>query len=115
MQLLLRAAIVALALPLLSHGDSAANAGVNVIPVAHFALIRPEADSSNDQPEPTAEAVWLRRPGKPGRTASSPSDTKTKSLVRTSEKPAAAVTPLKRDRPKREVDPPKTRRRQLGW
>jgi hypothetical protein len=115
MRLLLPAAIVAAILVAVLHDASVSRAGDVVVPAAHFAVIRPEADESSDQPEPTADAVWLRRPRKTGRSASSPSSAKPKSLPRPSEKSTAGVAPLKRERPKSETDPPKTRRRQLGW
>lgn len=107
MRWLLRAAIMGVALPTLLHGSSTANAGVTVMPVSHFALIDPKADASNEQSEPIADAVSLNRPNNTGR--------KTSLLLRSSGKSAAAVTPLKRNRPMRETNPPKTRRRQLGW
>ena len=79
---------------------------------AHFAVIRPEAD---DEPQLEPGAAWLYRPRKPDRQAGSPVNTrKTKGTVQKAG-PGGDVTPLKRNRPLREVNPPKTRRRQLGW
>lgn len=83
---------------------------------ADFVLIRPEADLANDQPEPTAEAAWLSRPRATSRnTSAADGAQKSKLRLRTGEKSQAVVAPLKRERPKSETDPPKTRRRQLGW
>jgi hypothetical protein len=83
--------------------------------VAHFALIRPEADPANEDTPLSPGASWLRRPKAVGKktgpvAAGKPSRGKPKD-----EKPAATVKPLRRERPKNEVDPPKTRRRPLGW
>ncbi|HEV3344918.1 MAG TPA: hypothetical protein VG125_31360 [Pirellulales bacterium] len=81
---------------------------------AHFVLIYPEAD--DDQPALTTDAAWLRPPSKTARSDSSASKAKKlKPLPQAKEKSHARVPPLKRERPKRETDPPKTRRRQLGW
>ncbi|HWB08513.1 MAG TPA: hypothetical protein VG826_04790 [Pirellulales bacterium] len=80
---------------------------------AHFVLIYPEAD--DDRPVQTADATGLP-PGKTrlGAAASS----KNKKVVprpQPSGKPESRVQRLKRERPKSETDPPKTRRRALGW
>jgi hypothetical protein len=83
--------------------------------VAHFALIRPEADAANDDDPLSPGASWLRRPKKPAETGGSAASGKKNTAKRASEKSQTRVVPLRRDRPKSETDPPKTRRRQLGW
>jgi hypothetical protein len=100
-------------LALFSSGAACAD---EVTATVHFALIRPEADPANDQPAPAAEAAWLSRPRATSRNTSSADGTqKSKLRLRAGEKSQAVVAPLKRERPKSETDPPKTRRRQLGW
>lgn len=82
---------------------------------ARFAVIYPEADLDDEDSEPTTEAASLPQPAKKlARTNARAAAKNGKSAVKPAKSPAT-VTPLKRDRPKREVDPPKTRRRPLGW
>lgn len=83
--------------------------------VAHFALIRPEADAASDDDPLSPEARWLRRPKKPAETPGSPTGGKKNIAKRAAEKSPTRVVPLRRDRPTSETNPPKTRRRQLGW
>jgi len=80
---------------------------------AHFVLIYPEADE--DQPALTADAAWLRPLTKAGRVEGPSPKAKIAKPLPNAKKSDTRVTPLKRERPKSETDPPKTRRRQLGW
>jgi hypothetical protein len=82
--------------------------------VVHFALIRP--DPANDETALTPDAAWIHRPKNAIRKSdNSASRKKNKNIARGVKKPEATVTPLRRERPKSETDPPKTRRRELGW
>lgn len=93
--------------------DELSRSGVTV---ARFAVIYPEADQAREEQALTADAGWLRLPRKTNGKTNSPSGTKPgKAIRRSSEKSEAGVVPLKRDRPRKETDPPKTRRPQLGW
>ena len=83
--------------------------------VAHFALIRPDADPASEATQLSPGAVWLRRPNAKNRKTGTAANTKRQNTPSKDGKSAAEVTPLRRERPKNEVDPPKTRRRQLGW
>ncbi|HET6883738.1 MAG TPA: hypothetical protein VFI31_26525 [Pirellulales bacterium] len=83
--------------------------------VVHFALIHPEADPAAEATQLSPGAVWLRRPNGKKRKTGTAAITKRQNTPPKEGKPAAQVTPLRRERPKNEVDPPKTRRRQLGW
>lgn len=86
-----------------------------VLPVAHFAVVYPDAESRDDDEKLSPEASWLRRRAKkPTKSVAQPAAKKEKPSAGRSKSPAT-VTPLRRDRPKNEVDPPKTRRRPLGW
>ncbi len=110
--------IVALVSALPGTTPIESNDGQEITAVVHFALIRPEADSAVEETTLTPDARWLRRTKKTSAKPSDPSGTKkgsSKTTARTSDKAETAVTPLRRDRPKREIDPPKTRRRALGW
>jgi hypothetical protein len=98
-------------------GDSA-SASEPVATVARFAVIYPEADlaeNADDADPPKANPVRLPRPvRKPSQTDRAASKQR-KAVEAKPERTPASVTPLRRDRPKNEVDPPKTRRRSLGW
>ncbi|HVX11473.1 MAG TPA: hypothetical protein VHC22_09850 [Pirellulales bacterium] len=86
--------------------------------VAHFALVRPEADPPEEETTLNPGANWLRRAKKTSSKASDAAGARkgtSKATTRGGDKSGATVTPLRRDRPKKETDPPKTRRRQLGW
>ncbi len=81
---------------------------------AHFVLIYPEAD--DDRPTVTADMAGVRPPSRTGRGDGPASKAKkTEPLPPAKQKSDLSVVPLKRERPKRETDPPKTRRRKLGW
>lgn len=83
---------------------------------ARFAVIYPEADQAAEETQLSPGSGWLRRPQKTTRKTSSPTGAKkSKASPRQTEKSEATVLPLRRDRPRKETDPPKTRRRQLGW
>ncbi|MGH7137638.1 MAG: hypothetical protein ACREHD_17975 [Pirellulales bacterium] len=83
--------------------------------VAHFTLIRPEADAASDDTLLSPAARWLRRPKKSAETPGSALSGKKSAAKRAAEKSPTRVVPLRRDRPTSETNPPKTRRRQLGW
>jgi hypothetical protein len=82
------------------------------VEAAHFAVIRPEAD---DDPQLSPGATWLYRPRKTSHPANSTVRTKKAKSATSKGRSGASVTPLRRNRPPRETDPPKTRRPKLGW
>lgn len=89
-------------------------AGEPVASVARFTVIYPEADLREEDNQLGSDAVWLHRPKKLAKSTQA-AVKKGKSVDAKKQKPPATVTPLRRERPKNEVDPPKSRRRPLGW
>ena len=82
------------------------------VEAAHFAVIRPGAD---DDPQLSPGATWLYRPRKTNHPANPTARAKKAQAATPKGSSGARVTPLRRNRPPRETDPPKTRRPKLGW
>lgn len=92
---------------------AAQNKAADVV-LARFAIIYPAADPAVEEKQLSPGAVWLRRPKTATRESSAPAPTK-KVQRAAIQKAETRVAPLRRERPARETDPPKTRRRKLGW
>jgi hypothetical protein len=94
---------------------AAQNKAADVV-LARFAIIYPAADPAVEEKQLSPGAVWLRRPKTATRKSSPPAHaTTTKNPRAPVQKAETRVAPLRRERPTRETDPPKTRRRKLGW
>ncbi|HVA50664.1 MAG TPA: hypothetical protein VNH11_30235 [Pirellulales bacterium] len=84
--------------------------------LARFSVIYPEAELKDDDDDLQPNAVWLRPAVKNTGDAEAMAAGKLRKTVgRKGKQPPPTVAPLRRQRPKSEVDPPKTRRRSLGW
>lgn len=94
-----------------ARGDDAKPSAVQL---ARFAIIYPEADPEMEEKRLSPGASWLLRPRTSARKLPAPSAAKRRQAAPNA-KTAERVTPLRRDRPKRETNPPKTRRPNLGW
>lgn len=86
----------------------------SAVRLARFAIIYPEADPEMEEKRLSPGASWLLRPRTSARKPTAPAAKKTGQATPNT-KTAERVTPLRRDRPRRETNPPKTRRPQLGW
>lgn len=82
--------------------------------LARFAIIYPAADPAVDEKRLSPGAVWLRLPKPPSRKSNAPASGKNGEAAPKRESDTR-IAPLRRERPNRETDPPKTRRRKLGW
>ncbi|HQU45752.1 MAG: hypothetical protein B7Z73_15670, partial [Planctomycetia bacterium 21-64-5] len=70
----------------------------------------------DDEDDLQPNAVWLRPAVKDaGKTEAMAGANKRNAAGRKGKQPPPSVAPLRRERPKSEVDPPRTRRRSLGW